>query len=48
MSYTVKQIDKMSIEEIESLAEMLNDEDKNKWASSGYSGDSYVEIIKSR
>lgn len=46
MSYTAKQIDKMSIEELESIAEMLSDEDKNKWASSGYDGDSYVKIIK--
>jgi hypothetical protein len=48
MSYTAKQIDKMSIEEIESLAEMLNEEELNKWASNGYDGASYVEIIKSR
>jgi hypothetical protein len=38
MSYTAKQIDKMSIEEIESLAETLSNEDKNKWASNGYDG----------
>ena len=48
MSYTAKQIDKMSIEELESIAEMLSDEDKSKWASSGYDGDSYVEIVKSK
>ena len=48
MNYTAKQIDNMSIEEIESLAEMLNEEELSKWASNGYSGASYVKIIKSR
>ena len=48
MGYTAKQFDKMSIEELESIAEMLSDEDKSKWAGSGYSGTSYIEIIKSR
>jgi len=48
MKYTAKQIDKMSIEEIDELAQMLNDEELNKWASSGYDGASYVEIIKNR
>jgi succinate dehydrogenase flavin-adding protein (antitoxin of CptAB toxin-antitoxin module) len=48
MSYTAKQIDNMSIEEIESLAEMLNEEELLKWTSNGYDGASYVEIVKSR
>ena len=48
MGYTAKPIDKMSIEELESIAEMLSDEDKSKWACSGYSGASYIEIIKSK
>ena len=48
MSYTAKQINKMSIEEIESLAEMLSSEELSKWTSSGYEGDCYVEIIKNR
>ena len=48
MSYTAKQINKMPIEAIEALAEMLNSEELSKWASSGYEGDCYVEIIKSR
>lgn len=48
MSYTAKQINKMSIEAIEALAEMLNSEELSKWTSSGYEGDCYVEIIKSR
>jgi len=48
MSYTATQINKMSIEDIESLAEMLNEEELSKWASNGYDGASYVEIIKNR
>jgi hypothetical protein len=48
MEYTAKQIDKMSIEELESIAEMLNEKELNKWVSNGYSGFSYIEIIKSR
>ena len=48
MNYTAKQIDKMSIEEIEELAYTLNETELDKWASSGYSGVSYIEIIKSR
>ena len=48
MSYTAKQINKMSIEAIESLAEMLSSEELSKWASSGYEGNCYIEIIKSR
>ena len=48
MSYTAKQIDKMSIEEIEELAYTLSDEELLKWTSSGYDGASYVEIINDR
>jgi len=48
MKYTAKQIDKMSIDEIEKIAQMLNEIELDKWASNGYSGASYVEIIKSR
>jgi hypothetical protein len=48
MKYTAKQIDKMSIDEIEKIAQMLNETELDKWASNGYSGASYVEIIKSR
>ncbi len=48
MNYTAKQIDKMSIEEIDELAQMLNEEELSKWASNGYSGASYVKIIKNR
>jgi hypothetical protein len=48
MNYTAKQIDNMSIEEIEELANTLNEKELSKWVSNGYSGVSYVEIIKSR
>jgi|Laugresbdmm110sd_1035091.scaffolds.fasta_scaffold258758_1 hypothetical protein len=48
MSYTATQINKMSIEDIESLAEMLSSEELSKWTSSGYEGDCFVEIIKNR
>jgi hypothetical protein len=48
MNYTAKQIDKMSIEEIEELAYTLTTEELNKWSGNGYSGASYVEIMKNR
>jgi hypothetical protein len=48
MSYTATQINKMSIEEIAELAEMLSSEELSKWTSSGYEGDCFVEIIKNR
>lgn len=48
MDYTAKEIDRMSIDEIEYLAETLNSEEQNKWSCDGYSGKSYVEIIEDR
>jgi hypothetical protein len=48
MNYTAKQIDNMSIEAIEELANTLNEKELNKWSGNGYSGVSYVEIIKNR
>lgn len=48
MSYTATQINKMSIEGIEALAEMLSNEDKIKWASNGYDGATYVKLIKNK
>ena len=48
MSYTATQINEMSIEDIESLAEMLSSEELSKWTSSGYEGDCFVEILVSR
>jgi len=44
--FTAKQIDRMSIEGIESLSQMLTEEQRNEWASCGYSGSSYVRITK--
>ena len=48
MNYTAKQIDNMSIEAIEELANTLNEKELSKWAGNGYSGKCYIEIIKSR
>lgn len=48
MSYTAKQIDRMDVEDIESLAQMLSEEEKREWTSQGYSGKSYVAIMKKR
>lgn len=48
MNYTAKQIDRMSIDQLDSLAQMLTDQERNKWAGSGYDGVTYVKIIKNR
>ena len=48
MNYTSKQIDKMSIEEIEELAYTLNEQELNEWTGNGYDGESYVKIIENR
>jgi hypothetical protein len=48
MNYTAKQIDNMPIEAIEELANTLNEKELSKWSGNGYSGVSYIEIIKSR
>ena len=48
MNYTAKQIDNMSIEAIEELANTLNEKELSKWSGNGYSGKCYIEIIKSR
>ncbi len=48
MGYTAKQINKMSIEEIEQLAQILNQTELNKWVGDGYSGEGFIEIIKNR
>ena len=45
---TAKEIDNMSIEEIEQSAEMLTEDEKNQWAGYGYSGAGYIKIIKNR
>jgi hypothetical protein len=46
MSYTAKQIDRMSIDELESLANMLTFEDRMTWSGSGYDGATFIELIK--
>ena len=46
--YTAKEIDKMSIEDIDSLAQMLTNKQRNKWAGYGYSGDGYIKITKKK
>jgi hypothetical protein len=48
MNYTSKQIDKMSIEEIEELAYTLNEQELNEWTNNGYDGENYVKIIENR
>jgi hypothetical protein len=48
MNYTAKQIDRMSIDQLDSLAQMLNEQERNKWAGSGYDGATYVGIMKNR
>ena len=45
---TAKQIDNMSIEAIEELANTLTEKELSKWSGNGYSGKCYIEIIKSR
>lgn len=48
MDYTAEQIDRMSIDELESLIHMLESKEIIKWAGSGYDGATFVEIIKNR
>lgn len=48
MNYTAKEIDKMSIEDLEYLGEMLKDEELDQWACDGYSGKSFVSIMENR
>jgi len=48
MNYTAKEIDRMSIEEIEELACTLNEQELNEWTNNGYDGESYIKIIENR
>lgn len=48
MEYTAEQIDAMEIEELEDLAYMLSEADKNEWAEWGYSGEKFVELYYRR
>jgi len=45
--YTAKEINKMSIEEVESLAQGLTEKQLMEWSACGYDGDSYVNIKNS-
>lgn len=40
-----KEINRMSIQELESLSYRLTVDQKNKWAGSGYSGKAYVKLV---
>jgi hypothetical protein len=42
--YTAAEIDAMTIEEIEQVAELLTDEAREEWAAAGYSGDAYSKL----
>jgi hypothetical protein len=44
--YTAKEIDRMSIEELEGLTCYLNEEQKTKWSSMGYDGKTFVELTQ--
>ena len=46
MGYTAKQIDRMSIEELEGLGCYLRPEQMSKWFGSGYDGKTFVELTK--
>ena len=46
MKYTAKQIDKMAIEELESLTYMLTAEQLIIWTGMGYDGATFVKLTK--
>lgn len=45
MNYTAEEIDNMPIEDIEQLAEMLNEDQLAEWADWGYSGECFVRLM---
>ncbi len=45
MGYTAKQIDRMSIQELEQLTYILTPEQMNVWTGSGYDGATFVKLI---
>ena len=45
MEYTSNQIDKMSIEELESISYMLTHDQRMEWAAYGYDGVSFLKIL---
>lgn len=40
-----KEINRMSIQELESLSYRLTVDQKNKWAGAGYSGKAFVKLV---
>ncbi len=40
-----REINRMSIQELESLSYRLTMNQRNKWAGSGYSGKAYVKLV---
>ena len=44
--YTAKEIDRMSIEELEGLGWSLSPEQMSKWSGMGYDGKTFVELTK--
>jgi hypothetical protein len=40
-----REINRMSIQELESLSYRLTVDQKNKWAGAGYSGKAYVKLV---
>ena len=45
---TAKEIDNLSLEELEYLAESLTPTEKDCWAHNGYDGKTYVDLLKLR
>ena len=48
MGYTAKQIDRMSIDELEGLGCYLSPEKMSKWSGMGYDGKTFVELTKNK
>tara|TARA_R110000751_G_scaffold94798_5_gene185077 strand:- start:3047 stop:3187 length:141 start_codon:yes stop_codon:yes gene_type:complete len=46
MGYTAKQIDRMSIEELESLTYILTQDQLTIWTGAGYDGATFIKLIK--
>ena len=46
MGYTAKEIDRMSIEELEGLGCYLSPEKMSKWSGMGYDGKTFIELTK--
>lgn len=44
-SYTAKEVDRMTVEELEQLGDYMSIEQLAEWSEWGYSGDAYVRIM---